>query len=1136
MFSLKLALAVVVIFFLLYNGASIFSSDKSGLQKTVEFSLYAIIVMIVANFIFSVITYYQTKPKIGQVGDKGIRGQQGDKGNKGKCEEKCGIKVCIIDLTNTANTTFYLELEKIYGGVMLQYNLKDSVNENAIVDKIWNKIYSNHRISIIKRENREKFNKLPEAEQRKTILDLLKIYATYSPDKKRLYIRIHAGQDLGKDLRLRISRNREYFKFKNIVPELVLQEDNLDFLNACLADTINRKIVKLDEIEPSTEKDAESAGVPELGIYNCDKAGEIIEKSGDGEDEDDKESDEDAIPEGRVPKDTLIRPRDLRKLKIRNEFFINKIRSICNSPEYQEILEIDVDNRPNEKRLIEFLSENVTRWVRRLMNFTYIDEKGELSYGGMRFLLTREADINVFDDYLSSESYIASFSKTELINLNPINELKKYDTWNWNQPYTNVPLVFEKCDVKQPKATGLEPKISIVKTNNYKKIYDTRVKNSKWYSTDKYCPFNQLGEFNENPKNVKECIFYDTNSQGHDYLEGRQPAWKSVEYTKPKSLAFYHPVSKPSNEIQEPTPAERDIIKNEYYRDEQGRYYYPLGSIWSGLIVDENQTRKDANKFSPNSRETGTGNTGNGPEKETVLVTGDVVDPIDYIKIWNSRGDGEGCLDCQEEEATIWRPVPPEGYICLGDVVTKGNIKPDPNKTALIKCVPISCVVKIPLGQKVWDSDSLVKKVYAQDNETSEDSMHPLHKFYIKLADNFEKIDFNNFNTFRIMRPNLEEIIDDLISEEEKKSRIERKNSNYYKNPFSSELNIKKLNAFKNSAFMQNWPIPDITALNNYTRNKKDLYILKNKISGVISKILTDYSDKYMALREKGASDFNSSKLMKSTKSTKINFDGKVFNMSNYESNSIKPIMSSSKPVNIYSAGASKNNMEKSYRLDLNIKDDGGHNLFLADNEGNIKKPEFAYKLKRQCFQSIQGKPIETNAVAGTLSNIKRNNENIKSAEKYFTFPMNILITSELGNARSPNGNPKRYYLTLVKTIKDKATGVKTPIYIIRTMNKRDKKYSNCIGIFEGTLVSATINTSYKGNFWTCENIDTTRKNIVPDNIGENVVIRLKSYNEPDKLFSHSYDFFGKGTETIKSGTEALEDKSCQWKSEKIRD
>ncbi len=50
---------------------------------------------------------------------------------------------------------------------MLQYNLKDSVNENAVVDKIWNKIYSNHRISIIKLENREKFNKLPESRTEK---------------------------------------------------------------------------------------------------------------------------------------------------------------------------------------------------------------------------------------------------------------------------------------------------------------------------------------------------------------------------------------------------------------------------------------------------------------------------------------------------------------------------------------------------------------------------------------------------------------------------------------------------------------------------------------------------------------------------------------------------------------------------------------------------------------------------------------------------------------------------------------------------------------------------------------------------------------------------------------------------------
>ena len=52
--------------------------------------------MIIANFIFSVITYYQTKPKIGQVGDRGIRGQQGDKGNKGKCEENVELKFILL--------------------------------------------------------------------------------------------------------------------------------------------------------------------------------------------------------------------------------------------------------------------------------------------------------------------------------------------------------------------------------------------------------------------------------------------------------------------------------------------------------------------------------------------------------------------------------------------------------------------------------------------------------------------------------------------------------------------------------------------------------------------------------------------------------------------------------------------------------------------------------------------------------------------------------------------------------------------------------------------------------------------------------------------------------------------------------
>ena len=1136
MFALKLTLALVIILFLTYNGMAIFATEKPPLQKWIEFTLYTIILMVLANIVISVATYYSTKYKIGSVGDKGIRGQSGKDGEKGKCEENCGTKVCQIDLTNVANEAFYLELEKIYGGVMLKYNLGETkVDTNTLVNQIWNKIYENHRISLIKAENRDKFRELDNKEKRKTIEDLLKIYATTSPDLKRVYVRIHGGQELGDDLRARISSNREYFKYKNLVPQLVSKEDNLDLINLCLTETINKEMVVLEDDNRQNENEEKP---PVLTIKNCN--------SNDGDNEDEKEgNDEKEGTEGiaRVENgdsEAIILNKDLIKLKIRNEYFKNKIRSICNSPEYQEILETNVDNRPNEKRLIEFISKTVSGWVSTLMNFSYFKpETDEISYGGMRFLLTREADINVFDEYLGSESYKASFTKKELVELNPINELRKYDIWNWNQPYTNVPLLFEKCDKAQEQPQGLEPILSIVKTNNYEKVYDSKVKKSKWYSTDKYCPFNQMGEFNDNPNNVRECVFYDTNNQGHDYLEGKQPAWKSIEYSKPKSIGFYHPKSKPKEEIDEPTPGERNEAKNEYHKDEQGRYYYPIGSVWSGLIVDDTDGRKDANEFTPESRETNTGNLGNGPEKETVLVSGDVVDPIDYIKIWNSKGDGDGCLDCQEEEATIWRPIAPEGYMCLGDVVVKGNAKPDPRDVSLVKCVPEKCVAKVPLGQKVWDADKLAKKVFAEDETTGESAIHPIHKFYIKLSQNFDNIDYSDNSTFRIMSSDLIQIIDELINEEERKKEIIRKNSNIYKNPFSNDINIKRLNAFKRSEFIRDYPIKSYSELQKYKRSKKNLYLLGNKINGVVSKILELYSQKYQLLKDVSSTEFTEANLELNRINTTISIPGqpqKKLNFKDNETTAIKPIITGSKKVNIYSAGASKNNMERGYRMDLNIKPDGGHNLFLADNGGTFKKPEFAYKLKKQCFQSVAGKPIETNTVAGTLSNLERNDEARKSAESYFTFPMNILITSENGNKRSPTGNPKKYYLTLAKTIEDKTTRTKTPVYIIRTADKKTKEFSNCIGVYGGRLVSAAINTSYKGNYWIIENIDDSKSPFVGGNdVQGPVIVNIKSYNDRNKLFSHEYNLYGKGVETLKSSSSST-DTTCKWKSEKLRD
>ena len=55
------------------------------------------------------------------------------------------------------------------------------------------------------------------------------------------------------------------------------------------------------------------------------------------------------------------------------------------------------------------------------------------------------------------------------------------------------------------------------------------------------------------------------------------------------------------------------------------------------------------------------------------------------------------------------------------------------------------------------------------------------------------------------MSSDLIQIVDDLINEEKKSGNM-KKFGNIYKNPFSTEINIKRLNAFKRSEFM-NYPI-----------------------------------------------------------------------------------------------------------------------------------------------------------------------------------------------------------------------------------------------------------------------------------------------------------------------------------------
>ena len=72
-------------------------------------------------------------------------------------------------------------------------------------------------------------------------------------------------------------------------------------------------------------------------------------------------------------------------------------------------------------------------------------------------------------------------------------------------------------------------------------------------------------------------------------IEGKQPAWKSIEYTI-SIKGLYHP--KTQNTYRR--KMRKNLIKNEYYKDDEGRYYYQGAG---GFRVTNNEDgREDINE------------------------------------------------------------------------------------------------------------------------------------------------------------------------------------------------------------------------------------------------------------------------------------------------------------------------------------------------------------------------------------------------------------------------------------------------------------------------------------------------------------------------------------------------------------
>ena len=131
----------------------------------------------------------------------------------------------------------------------------------------------------------------------------------------------------------------------------------------------------------------------------------------------------------------------------------------------------------------------------------------------------------------------------------------------------------------------------------------------------------------------------------------------------------------------------------------KGAVYFPVGDLVVGPESVNNWITSDRKVGNTIFRTSGGDNEeiAKGPNRETIIVAGDVLGPISYDKIWN------------DDKIWIWRPIAPVGYISLGDVITFNETPPFKGDKAPIRCVMKNLTLKAkPSGEVFWSGKNIM--------------------------------------------------------------------------------------------------------------------------------------------------------------------------------------------------------------------------------------------------------------------------------------------------------------------------------------------------------------------------------------------------------------------------------------------
>jgi hypothetical protein len=234
-------------------------------------------------------------------------------------------------------------------------------------------------------------------------------------------------------------------------------------------------------------------------------------------------------------------------------------------------------------------------------------------------------------------------AKTKLKS--PFEIIQEYDAWYWGANPLSVPQFVNKCNF-EVENIDFKNKIKVKLTNDYEELWDsTEARQSKGKLDHLETTYNQtfkpyLPLGNNDVKIFRPRDFYDNGEKNLDFRS-------------------FKPVGDVIVTLDEVERGKTD--KSEHFP----RY---INRSYNSAPVKSNRS---------------------GPKRLTILVSGDTKHPTGFtLKYKRTRIDG-----FQKNNLTfsVWSPIPPTGYVSLGDVVSN-DVSGKPPDTSIVVCVPRTAV------------------------------------------------------------------------------------------------------------------------------------------------------------------------------------------------------------------------------------------------------------------------------------------------------------------------------------------------------------------------------------------------------------------------------------------------------------